>query len=292
MTVQLVTDSSAGLPDWCVTSASAISVLPLHVLRGDEDYREGLDAVPDSVVGDPAAHTSTASPEEVRKVLTEALDRSDGAGVVVVTLSRRLSGTWDVVRTVADSLGPLVRVHDSASIASGLGFSVRAAAATAVDGADLGAVYRKAVEVSAESYCLCMVERLEWLRRGGRLSTAAAVLGTVLATKPILHLVDGVLTLRERVRTRSKALAALIDAAAGAEDSGEAAIAVHHVDAPSAADLIVDGLRQATPAAVIHPPAALGFTLGVHLGPGALGVVVNTHPDAIALPVQRDSFPD
>lgn len=283
MTVQVVTDSSACVPDWCLAPASAISVLPLHVLRGDEDYREGVDAVPDSVIGDAASRTATASPGEVRAVLSEALDRSDGAGVVAVTLSRRLSGTWDVVRSVADSLGPSVRVHDSSSIASGLGFSVRAAAAAARDGADLGAVYRKAVEVSAESYCLCMVERLEWLRRGGRLSTAAAVLGTVLATKPILHLVDGALTLRERVRTRSKALAALIDAAAGAEDSGEAAIAVHHVDAPAAADLIADGLRAATPAAVIHPPTALGYTLGVHLGPGALGVVVNTHPDAIAL---------
>lgn len=289
MTVHVVTDSSSCLVPSPAISVLPLHVLPLHVLRGDEDYRESVDPVPDSVIGDSASRTATASPEEVRRTLTAALERSDGAGVVAITLSRGLSGTWDVVRNVADSLGPLVRVHDSASIASGLGFSARAAAAAALDGADLATVYRKAVDVSAESYCLCMVERLEWLRRGGRLSTAAAVLGTVLATKPILHLVDGALTLRERVRTRSKALTALVEAAAGAEDSGQAAIAVHHVHAPDTAEQIVERLREVTPSAVIHPPTALGFTLGVHLGPGAVGVVVNTHPDAIALPVHPGS---
>lgn len=282
MTVQVVADSSSGL-----VPADLLSILPLHVLRGAEDYREGVEEIPESVIGDAASSTAGASPGEARQVLADALERSDGSGVVALTLSHKLSGTWNVVRGAADSLGPKVRVLDSESIASGLGLAARAAAVRARDGADIAAVYRQAAEVAAESYCLCMVERLEWLRRGGRLSTTAAVLGTVLATKPILHLVDGALTLRERVRTRSKALAAMVEAASAASDSGRAAIAVHHVGAAETARELTDELRELNPEAMIHPPTGLGALLGVHLGPGAVGIVVNTHPAAIDLPVGR-----
>ncbi|WP_280456729.1 DegV family protein [Nocardia carnea] len=118
------------------------------------------------------------------------------------------------------------------------------------------------------------MNRTEQLRRGGRLSTAAGFFASELVSKPILQLVQGRLELREKVRTRSKAVVKLVAAAAAAAGSGEAVVGVQHLDAADAAESVIAQLRERLPQVREILTAEFGPALGVHLGVGAVGVLV------------------
>jgi DegV family protein with EDD domain len=119
-----------------------------------------------------------------------------------------------------------------------------------------------------------VVQRLENLRRSGRIGTAASWLGTALALKPLLRLDDGKLVLAQRVRTTSKATAAMVEQVLDAVGEGRAALAVHHVDNPIGAAEVAATLASALPACGPAIVTDLGPVLGVHLGSGAVAVVV------------------
>ncbi|GGK63790.1 DegV family protein [Nocardia camponoti] len=274
MPVVVVTDSAASLPADVVTELG-IEVVPLHVLVGDREIREGVDAI-DIDYGSDSVSTSAASPGELREIYSAALDRSGGDGVVAVHLSRRLSATWEAGRQAVDDMGTdaRVRIVDSLGAGMGTGMPALAAARLAHGGAVLDEVYERAVDAANNAQTFLLVNRTEQLRRGGRLSSAAAFFGSELVTKPLLHLVGGKLELREKVRTRSRAYARLVAAAVDAAGRRPAAVAVQHLGAPEAADAVAAQLREQVPDIADFYVAELGPTLGVHLGIGALGVVV------------------
>lgn len=270
MPVVVVTDSSSCLSPELI-DRFGIRVVPLHVLHEGHDYREGVDDVPHGLSG---VTTSGASPGELVDAYAQALADSGGDGVVAVHLSRQLSGTWDAGRQAAQEFGEQVRVVDSQSTGMGLGYPALAAARVARAGRGLEAVYQKAVEVAERGRTLIVVDRLDHLRRGGRIGTAAALLGTALAMKPVLHIVDGKLVLREKTRTVTKALAKLVDAAVDQAGSGPVAVAVHHARAPERADEVAAQLKERLPAVSDLVVTEIGSVLGTHVGPGAIGVVV------------------
>lgn len=162
MPVVVVTDSSASLvPE--VVEEQAIQVVPLHVLSGDEDFREGIDVIPEDLAG---VTTAGASPGRLSEAYAAAWEASEGAGVVAVHISRQLSGTWEAGRQAAQEFDGRVRIVDSQSAGMGLGYPVLEAARLAKSGADLETVYRRAVDVAGRSRCLIVVDRLDQLRRG------------------------------------------------------------------------------------------------------------------------------
>jgi len=276
--VVVVTDSSASI-DPETAARLGIRVVPLHVLVGTRQLDEGVDEMPPDVTAD-GITTSAASPGEVRAAYTAALAASDGDGVVGVHISRQLSATWDAARAAADELGAGVRVVDSRAAALGTGFAAIAAARVAAAGAGLDAAYAAAVDVSQRCQCFIVVDSLDALRRGGRISTITALLGTALVTKPLLHVEDGKLALREKVRTSSKALARLVETAvqsataAAPLDAGGTALAVQHYGAADRADLVAGQLRHRIPDLREQVVTEFGPTLAVHVGRGAVGVVV------------------
>ncbi|WP_032379190.1 DegV family protein [Rhodococcoides fascians] len=278
MTVAVVTDSSSCLPA-TLAAERGISLVPLHVLVDGIDHREGVDEIPEhSASGNPVT-TAGASPGELAEVYAAALERSRGDGVVALHISRGLSSTWEAARQAADEVGPAVRVVDSGSAGMGLGFAVLTAAGSAAGGADLDTVYHGAVAASTTSRCFIVVDRLDHLRRGGRIGTAAALLGTALAMKPVLHISGGALVLREKTRTSSKALHKLVDAAVAAasevgDDSG-VALAVHHMLCAERADDVAAMLASRISGFTSIDVYPFGAVLGAHVGPGAVGVVVS-----------------
>ncbi|MFI8565242.1 DegV family protein [Rhodococcus sp. NPDC078407] len=277
MTVAVVTDSSSCLPVALALERN-ISVVPLHVMVDGIDHREGVDEIPEHVSSGTSVTTAGASPGELIEVYAAALERSRGDGVVALHISRGLSSTWEAARQAADEVGPSVRVVDSGSAGMGLGFAVLSAADSADGGADLDAVYRQAVAASTTSKCFIVVDRLDHLRRGGRIGTAAALLGTALAMKPVLHISGGALVLREKTRTSSKALNKLVDAAVVAtsevgDDSG-VALAVHHMQCPERGDNVAAMLTSRIAGFTSIDVYPFGAVLGAHVGPGAVGVVV------------------
>lgn len=270
MPVVVVTDSSACLSPELV-DRFGIRVVPLHLLSGGRDLRDGIDPIPDDLSG---VTTSGASPGELTDAYAEALEQSGGDGVVAVHISRGLSGTWEAGRQAAQKLGEKVRIVDSESTGMGLGFPALAAARVARAGGGLKVVYQRAVEVAARGRTFIVVDRLDHLRRGGRIGTAAALLGTALAMKPVLHIVDGKLVLREKTRTSSKALTKLVDAAVEQAGTGPAAVAVHHSHAAERAEDVVAQLKDRIPDLSEVVVTEIGAVLGAHVGPGAVGVVV------------------
>ncbi|MGF7123686.1 DegV family protein [Rhodococcus sp. AG1013] len=286
MPVVVVTDSSACLSPELV-DRYGIRVVPLHLLSGGTDLRDGIDDVPDDLSG---VTTSGASPGELGDAYAAALADSCGDGVVAVHISRQLSGTWEAGRQAAHKLGEMVRIVDSESTGMGLGYPALAAARVARAGGSLKSVYQRAVEVAARGRTSIVVDRLDHLRRGGRIGTAAALLGTALAMKPVLHLVDGKLVLREKTRTSTKALAKLVDAAVEQAGAERAAIAVHHSQAPERAEEIAAQLKERIPDVSELIVTEIGSVLGAHVGPGAIGIVVCPGGADAALP-EHDSGP-
>lgn len=209
--VVVVTDSTS-----CLTAADAaawgIDVVPLDVAADGERFRDGVDLTPEGLVAALASGrrvTTSQPPPAAFAAAYEAAAARGAAEVVSVHLSGELSGTVRAAGLAAQ-LAPLpVHVVDSRSAGLGLGFAALAAAEAArgtVWGPGDGASAAGAAEqVGRSTAAWFVVDSLDHLRRGGRLSAAAAAFGTVLGLRPVLALRDGRIEVAERVRTRRAA---------------------------------------------------------------------------------------
>ena len=273
----VVTDSSARLPDDAVAEWG-IRVVPLHVLVGGDDLRDGVDEVPADLY---QRHVTTAgaSPTELAAMYRAALSDSGGDGVVAVHISTELSSTIGAAEHAAREFDGAVRVVDSKSAGMGTGFVALAAARAARHGDDLNAVAAQAESTVPKVHAFLVVQRLENLRRSGRISATAFRLGTALALKPLLRIDSGKLVLAQRIRTTSKAIVAMVEQVLEVVGERRAALAVHHVDNPAAAAEVAATLAGALPGCGPAIVTDLGPVLGVHLGPGAVGVVLALESD-------------
>ncbi|MDX1873924.1 DegV family protein [Mycolicibacterium sp. 120266] len=275
MTVQVVTDSSARLSAEDLQHWS-IRQVPLHVLVGDTDLRDGIDPMPNALHERSQVTTSGASPADLADVYRQALLDSDGDGVVGVHISAALSGTFSTAAGMVREFGSAVRVVNSRSAAMGIGFVALAAARAAAAGAELDAVEAAARAAVPRGHVFIVVHRLDNLRRSGRIGTAVSWLGTALSLKPLLHLdVDGRLVLAQRIRTESKAHAAMVDSIAEMVGERGASIAVHHVDNYDDAAELGAALTARLPQIESLTVSDMGPVLAVHVGGGAVGACVS-----------------
>jgi DegV family protein with EDD domain len=199
--------------------------------------------------------------------------------VVSAHLSRAISGTVDAAAVAAPDAPVPVTVVDTGTVAMATGFAVLAGAETARAGGSADEVAAAVERRAAASTTYFCVADLEHLRRGGRIGAAAALVGSALAVKPLLTLDQGTIRPYERVRTAARAHARLAELAlaalarAAAEHPG-VDLAVHHLDDRAAAERLADRLRDRVSAPGSVVIAELSAVLGVHVGPGTLGVVV------------------
>lgn len=273
MSVVVVTDSSARLPP-DLLARWGIRQVPLHILIDGSDLRDGIDEVA-ADIHDRDATTAGASPAELCEAYAEALTASGGDGVVAVHISAELSSTFGAAEQAAALLGPTVQVIDSRSAAMGTGFVALAAARAASAAAELPRVATEARAAVVRSHGFIVVHQLDNLRRSGRIGGAAAWLGTALSLKPLLRIDDGKLVLAQRVRTASKAIAAMIDRVGELVGDRSAAIAVHHVANPDGAAEVAAALAARLPACEPAIVTELGPVLALHVGAGAVAVVVD-----------------
>src|SRR5690349_14265540 len=279
MPVAVVTDSTAYLPSE-LAGTYDLTVIPLTVVINGDEGIEGEEISPADVayaLGQRRVTVSTSrpAPEQFVAAYRRLLD-AGADGIVSVHLSSQLSGTYDAAVLAAVEIGPRVQVVDSGTTAMGLGFVALAASARAAAGDSLAAVREAAVAHSTQVSTLFYVDTLEFLRRGGRIGAASALLGTALSVKPILHVVDGAIVVRDRVRTAGRALARLVDLTVEVSAEGEVDIAVHHLEAADRAAALADAL-------VVRLGDRLrdcyitevGAVVAAHVGPGVAGVVVH-----------------
>lgn len=276
--VAVVTDSTAYLPAG-VAKARRIRVVPLEVRLGGRIAREGVDIDAAQLAAALAdrhldVQTSRPTPAEFAACYQAVLD-GGATEVVSVHLSRELSGTWEAARMAAAEVAPdRVRVVDSRAAAMGLGFAVLAAADAAEAGADGAVVEAAATDVAARCRVYFSVDTLDRLRRGGRIGVTAALLGTALAVKPLLHVAHGRIEPLEKVRTTARAAQRLVELAVLAAGDGPADLAVHHLGAAGRAQDLAAQLRERLPHAARPLVSEVGAVIGAHVGIGLLGVVV------------------
>lgn len=273
--VGLVTDSTA-----CLDPADAeredIVVVPLKVVIGDETFVEGCDlsgdTIADALRAKKSVSTSRPTPEEFLEVY-ERLARDGAEEIVSVHLSSKVSGTLDAA-TVAGKRAPVpVTVVDSGTIGLATGFAAGRAARARDAGGVASSMAAAARSAGESSTSLLYVDTLEYLRRGGRVTTVGKLIGSALAVKPILSVRGGEVVPLERVRTTSKAMARLealtIQACHEAEHGFD--IGIQHLAAQEAADRFAEKLALALGRERV-PVDEISAVIGAHVGPGTISV--------------------
>lgn len=276
-TVQIVTDSACDLPA-DVAAAAGIDIVPLSIRFGDEELidREQLTT---AEFWRRCANSSTlpetaAPPPGLFEAAYRRAAVNGRTGVLVVSLSGALSATMQsaqlAARTLADdpSIDIDVRVVDSRSVTMGEGTVALACARAAQEGATLDDVEALANDLVARTRVFGALDTLDNLKKGGRIGNAKALLATALSIKPIIEVSDGVVEQAGKQRTRSKALAFLVDKVASFGGAIEN-LAVMHADC-SDVDQFVEMVQQVYGGDIVV--GEIGPVIGTHGGRGTIGV--------------------
>ena len=277
--VAVVTDSTAYLPH-DLASSHGITVVPVQVIVSGQPYDEGIGITPHDVATAlrewGVVTTSRPSPERFAQAYLAAAE-AGATAVVSAHLSGEMSGTFDsAVLASKDAPIPVIAV-DTRSVAMAMGFAVLSGATAAMGGAGAQDVADLIRSRASSSSALFYVDTLDYLRRGGRIGAAQALLGQALAVKPILELVDGKVTPLEKVRTTSKALARLEELVLERASGRPCDVAVHHLDAAARAETLAGHLVARMPDARVLV-SEVGAVVGAHVGPGMVAVAVSPRP--------------
>ncbi|WP_314414368.1 DegV family protein [Streptomyces kroppenstedtii] len=275
--VAIVTDSTAYLPPRTM-ERHGITAVPLTVVLGDQALEEGTEISARSLAlalqKRRPVTTSRPSPEVFARTYRRVAE-SGAPGIVSLHLSSEFSGTYDAAVLAAREAPVPVRVVDTGMVAMALGFCALAAAESAEAGGTVDEAVTAAEKRAAGTYAYFYVDTLDYLRRGGRIGAAQALLGSALAVKPLLELDGGRIELREKVRTATKAIARLEEIVADRAGSAQVDIAVHHLAAPDRASALAERLRVRVPGLADLHVSEVGAVIGAHTGPGLLGAVVS-----------------
>lgn len=275
MTVAVVTDSTAYLPRTLVERWQVL-IAPVLVTIAGRTYQEDVDVSPAAVAKalrdwQPVT-TSRPSPAEFAEIYRQARDAGAEA-VVSIHLSGDLSGTYESALLAARDAPIPVQVLDSRSIGMGLGFPVLAAAEVAARPQSADEVVAVARKVIDSTQVLFYVDTLEYLRRGGRIGKASAMVGTALRVKPLLQVADGRVEPLEKARTAGKALSRLADIAIERASGRNVDVAVQHLDSPDRADQLAKELQQRLDLDEVIV-TEVGAVVGTHVGPGMVCVAL------------------
>ena len=273
MSVKIIVDSTADLTPRAKAGVAAI--VPLTIRFGEEEYKDGVTITPQRFYEMLAScqelpTTSQPTPMDFEDVYRAAT--ADGSQVVAITISSRLSGTYQSATIAADEFDGQVVVVDSRSAALGNGILAEYALELAEKGLDAQQILEELMEKRQKLHLLAMVDTLEYLKKGGRLNAAVATVGGMLNLKPIICLEDGSIATLGKVRGVKKAFAQLTQECEnyGGPDRSMPMMLGY----TGCSD---ENLRQYQQAAGEYwdeniPTSVVGATIGVHAGPGAVAI--------------------
>lgn len=274
--VAVVTDSSVSIPEEMIKELN-IHVIPLWLHWGDDLMKDGIDITVEEfyerlVREDSIPTTSQPSAGEFIEFF-RSVQKEGYEGIVAVLVSSKLSGTMASAQAAALEITDFpIRLVDSANVSIGLTCPVLAAAHAAAEGQSLDQVAAVAEEMSAKAYFLFVVDTLEFLHKGGRITGAKALLGTALSIKPLLHFEDGLIQPLMQVRTKKKGIATMLEKVEERLAGKKMAFAgVVDSNSPEDADAVARMVKERFGLAeVLRAP--IGPVVGTHAGPGAVGL--------------------
>jgi DegV family protein with EDD domain len=270
--VAVVTDSTADLPTQ-LTKSRSITVVPLTLNFEGRSLLDGVDIRPSEFyrkLPNATTHPTTSQPSAGRFAETYAQLLNDHDEIVSIHISEKLSGTYASAVQGADMTDPKrVRVVDSQLVSMSLGLVTLAATAMAAKGESAKSIADRVTAMREHVQTYFSVATLEFLRRGGRIGRANAMLGSVLQVKPVLCIRDGEVTPLERVRTFDRALNRIVELARAVDRGHGLCVIVGHADAEDDAERVARGLEDMAETLMIQP---LGPVVGAHAGPGVVGL--------------------
>jgi DegV family protein with EDD domain len=281
MSINVITDSTCYIPEELIRRYN-ISVVSLNVLLDDKSYRE-VDL--DNFTFYDSMKRSKHFPKSSQPSLDElygAFEKAtmDGDSAIGVFLSSDMSGTYSSAHLAKSMLlekNPLAKVEiiDSRSNCMQLGYTTLAAAKAAYAGKSLEAALKVAKDVINNSRFLFVPATLEYLKMGGRIGNASALIGSLFDIKPILTVKDGKTSVYQKVRTTQKAIDRIIEAVLDAiKENGLGEVIVHHINCEEAGKKVA--ARLAAELGINVGVCPIGPVIGTHVGPGAIGVAYYT----------------
>lgn len=272
MGVRVVTDSACDLPADLV-EALDIEIVPLTIRFGTEEFVDRDELSADQfwdrlVASETLPETSAPSAGAFEARFRDLIGRG-ATGIVCVNLSSRLSATMQAAQVAAAAVSRDCPVHviDSMTCSLGLGSLVLTAAQRAADGEAIEKIVAEVADGRDRTRLFGSLDTLEFIKRGGRIGNARALLGTMLAIKPVVEVRDGAVEESGRVRTRSRALRLLADKV---RERPVDSVALLHGRA-SDVDELLELLDPIVPRDQIVV-GVVGPVIGTHAGPGVIGV--------------------
>jgi len=271
--IHVVTDSTSDMTQEQARELG-VTVVPLIVRFGEEQFRDGVDLDADAfyrrlTTGKVHPTTSQPPPEEFNAVY-KALLRDPADSVVSIHISSKLSGTLQSAHLAVQELGP-ERIHlvDSESVSAGLQLLVRGAVDDIAHGCEPVEVVDRARELRRRIGIYVLLDTLTYLQRGGRIGRAQALVGGLLNVKPVLVVDDGEVAPQGRVRSRRQGVDMIVEQIR--KRAPLRALAVFHTGAPELLGEICSRLTAAFPGTDILE-GQVGPVVGAYAGPGGAGV--------------------
>lgn len=276
--VAIVTDSAADL-DPGTAASLGITVIPLIVSFGSTSYRAGVDLTTEAfwermTAPDAPFPTTAASSPGAFKEAFEACFAGGAEAIVCVDVGSTLSGTFKSAEIAREML-PDREIHlvDSRSVSMGVGLLVMLGAELAAEGVPADGIARTLESRVADIDIVVVLDTLEYLKKGGRISGTRAAIGTLLSVKPLISVRNGVVETIDRVRTRSKGRERAIEFITPAPIER---LAVLHTMSPDV-EAFRDELLARVPGGIDPSRVStqiVGSSVGPHLGPGAVGAAI------------------
>ncbi|HKL10312.1 MAG TPA: DegV family protein [Clostridia bacterium] len=273
--IAIVTDSTSDLSIEQMEEYN-IEMLPLRVIYREKEYRDRLDIAPQQIYDNldkEVPKSSLPLPGDVIRLL-DRLKEDGYTDVVVSLISSGLSGTYNMVRQVAESYSGLnIEVVDSKSLSFGLGFLSIEAAKERARSNDLEKIMEKIRKTKEEIYLTFVVKTLEYLKLGGRIGLVEGTMGEMLGIKPIIGINDnGVYYTISKVRGRKRSINRMFELMKAKYAGKTFNLAIVSADADEEALKLMDKIREI---GKIEESffAQLGPVMGVYTGPGLIGIV-------------------
>lgn len=281
MTIKIVTDSTSYIPERYLKEYD-ISIVSLNTIINGKSYREvDLDSKTfyDKMMSSSEIPTSSQpSPDEIYDTFEKII--KSGNSVVGIFLSSDMSGTVSSANLIKSMLlekypNAEIEIVDSRTNCMQMGFVAIEAAKAAKEGKSLNEVLTISNNIINNSRFLFTPDTLDYLKKGGRIGGASALLGTLFQIKPILTVHDGKTTVFTKVRTKKKAIDTLINTLLN-DLSGKqlGGIIVHHINCEEEGLILAEKIKEKLDVNV--EIASIGPIIGLHVGPGSIGIAYFT----------------
>ena len=275
MRVKIIVDSTA---DMRPEIAAKVGIVPLSVHFGDQDYISGVTIIPQQfyemlVESDTLPTTSQPAPYLFEEAYEKAV--SEGYAVICLTCSGKLSGTNQSANIAAAEFEGKVHVLDSESIAIGLGLLAEYAVGLAEQGLGVEEILRKLTEKRSKIKILALVDTLEYLKKGGRVSSAVALAGGLLNIKPVLSVNGGEIKLLGKARGSRQGnnlLVQEIQKAGGVDFTMPVMLGYTGLSDALLQKYIQDSAALWEGHVENLPVSIVSSVVGTHVGPGAVAV--------------------